>query len=207
MTDVQAPGHRAVTPGCVRLDRWWRLGGTAAWHEQVRRCDELLRGLVMPVPFTVGDLLAELERVRGRRLVVRALRTRFAEARALWCRGSTTDHILVGSPGPGLHRDHLALHGVGHMVFGHVGQPAVAQRLRDVLDGADLAALRERSTRVVYTPDEEWQAEVFATRVRQLAVVAHPRPASGAERVLANLATVLEHRPRRPRSTGGVDAT
>ncbi|RZU75291.1 hypothetical protein EV384_3823 [Micromonospora kangleipakensis] len=154
MTDVLAPGHRAVTPGCVRLDRWWRLGGTAPW-----------------------------------------------------CRGSTADHILVGSPGPSLHRDHLALHGVGHMVFGHVGHPAVAQGLRGVLDGADLAALRERSTRVVYTPDEEWQAEVFATRVRQLAVVARPGPPAGAERVLANPATVLEHRPRRPRSTGEGDAT
>ncbi len=190
-----------VTPGCVRLARWWlREEATASRYvDQVRRCDDLLHGLVVPQPFALADFVAGLARRRGRPLVVRALRTRRVEARAVWCRGARTDHILISSSRPRLHREHLVLHGIGHMLFGHVGGPAVGAGLTQVLGEADAARLSRLGRRAVYTLDEEWQAEVFATRVRQLAGLPATHPAPCPEAVLARLSATLERRPCRAR--------
>ena len=131
--------------------------------------------------------------------MVTAVPTRFAQARAMWCRGATTDHILIGSARPRLHQDHLALHGIGHMLFGHVGRPAVSQAIESVLGETDLAQLRRSLKRVVYTYGEERQAEVFATRVQQLTggwVARYPAPASHAL-PLERLSAALEYHPRR----------
>lgn len=152
----------------------------------------------MPTPFALQNFCAELQRLRGRTLVVTAVRTRSAGAQALWCRGATTDYILVGSALPRPHRDHLALHGIGHMVFDHVGSPAVGHALRDELPETDVARLRLALKRVVYTRREERQAEVFATRVQQLAGVWTTRinPSASDTLLLERLSSVLERRPR-----------
>ncbi|MEU4472421.1 hypothetical protein [Micromonospora sp. NPDC023888] len=200
MTDVlERSGHRPpVTAGCVRLQSWWWYDDrTAAWNEQqIRRCDEVLHSLAMPATFTVGDVCAELQRVRGRPLVVTVVRTRRADARAMWCRGATTDHILVGSAPPRLHLDHLVLHGIGHMVFDHIGRPAVGRDISNALHAADMARLRRNLKRVVYTQPEEHQAEVFATRVLQLSDgwVA-PKPPGSHTPLLERLSSVLEYHP------------
>ncbi|MET8042546.1 hypothetical protein ABZU25_17020 [Micromonospora sp. NPDC005215] len=203
MADVfKQSSHRSpVTAGCVRLQSWWWYDDqTTAWNErQIRRCDEVLHSLSMPATFTVGEFCAALQRARGRPLVVRAVRTRQAEARAMWCRGATTDHILIGSDLPLLHRDHLVLHGIGHMVFAHVGSPAVGRDIKKALHAADMANLRRGLKRVVYTHREEHQAEVFASRVLQLANgwVA-PKPPSGSQTLLLEqLSSVLEYHPGR----------
>ncbi|WP_433528059.1 hypothetical protein ACQPYA_16985 [Micromonospora sp. CA-263727] len=177
-----------AAPGCVRLARWWRRedATTPRYAHQVRRCDHLLHGLVVPRPFALADFVAELARQRGRPLVVRAVRTRRAEARAVWCRGTRADHILVSSPRSRLHRDHLVLHGIGHMLFGHVGGSAA---------DAGLAPAPGALRRVVHTLDEEWQAEVFATRVQQLAGRRAGDPPPAPEAVLARLSATLEGRP------------
>ncbi|MGC4806135.1 hypothetical protein [Micromonospora sp. DT233] len=153
----------------------------------------------MPAPFALHDFCAELQRLRGRTLVVTAVRTRSAGAQALWCKGATTDHILVGSALPRPHRDHLALHGIGHMVFEHVGGPAVGHALGDALSKSVVARLRLARKRVVYTRREERQAEVFATRVQQLAGVWTTRntPSAPHALLLERLSSVLEQRPRR----------
>ncbi|MEU8088642.1 hypothetical protein AB0B57_34145 [Micromonospora sp. NPDC049101] len=203
MTDVfKQSSHRPpVTAGCVRLQSWWcHDNQTTAWNEQqIRRCDEVLHSLTMPATFSVGEFCAELQRARGRRLVVKAVRTCQAEARAMWCRGATTDHILIGSALPRLHRDYLVLHGIGHMVFAHVGSPAVGRDIRRALHVADMASLRRDLKRVVYTHREEHQAELFATRVLQVTNgwVA-PKPPSGSQTLLlAQLSSVLEYHPGR----------
>ncbi|MEU5872538.1 hypothetical protein AB0A73_13400 [Glycomyces sp. NPDC047369] len=199
MTDVlQQSSHRPpVTAGCVRLQSWWWYDDrTTAWNEhQIRRCDEVLHSLTLPTSFTVSEFCTELERARGRPLVVKAVRTRQADARAMWCRGATTDHILIVSALPRLHRDHLVLHGIGHMVFEHVGSPAVDRDIRKALHAVGMASLRRDLKRVVYTHREEHQAEVFATRVLQLTNgwVA-PKPSSGSQtQMLEQLSSVLEY--------------
>ncbi|PZG07775.1 hypothetical protein C1I95_30655 [Micromonospora craterilacus] len=201
MAESGPVGGAAVTPGCVRLARWWQREETTStrYVHQVRRCDEALHGLVVPHPFALTGFIAELARRRGRPLVVRALRTRRGESRAVWCRGARTDHILVSSPRPRLHRDHLVLHGIGHMLLGHVGGPVVAAGLAQVLGAADAARLARQGRRAVYTLDEEWQAEVFATRVQQLAGLRNTHPSAAPEAVLARLSATLERAPCRAR--------
>jgi len=203
MTDIPERSRRRppVTAGCVRLQSWWSYDDrTTAWNEQqIRRCDEILHSLAVPAPFTVGDFCAQLQRARGRPLVVTAVRTRRADTRAMWCRGATTDHILIGSTLPRPYRDHLVLHGIGHMVFDHVGSPAVGRNFENVLQAAEMAGLRPNLKRVVYTHREERQAEVFATRVLQLTDgwVA-PTPPSGTHTLLREqLSSVLEYHPGR----------
>ena len=201
MADVltRARHRPQPTAGCVRLQSWWWHDNADAWSEQIRDCDELLHGLAMPAPFTVDDFCAELQRTRGRPLVVTAVRTRRADPRAMWCRGATTDHILIGSDRPRLHRDHLVLHGIGHMVFGHLGGPAVSRDIGHVLGPADMTGLRRDLRRVVYTHREEHQAEVFATRVLQLtgAWVVAARPSGPHAVLLEQLSSVLEYHPGR----------
>ncbi|WP_444951002.1 hypothetical protein [Micromonospora ureilytica] len=200
MTDVLERSNHGppVTAGCVRLQGWWWYDDrTAAWNEQqIRRCDEVLHSLAMPAAFTLGDVCAELQRVRGRPLVVTVVRMHRAGARALWCRGATTDHILVGSALPRLHRDHLVLHGIGHMVFDHIGRPAVGRDISRALQAADMARLRRSLKRVVYTQREEHQAEVFATRVLQLTKSwVAPKPSGSQTLLREQLSSVLEYHP------------
>ncbi|MFF5175408.1 hypothetical protein ACFY3U_22635 [Micromonospora sp. NPDC000089] len=202
MTDVlpRSSDRPPATAGCVRLQSWWSHDDpTAAWQErQIRRCDAILHGLAVATPFTVDDLCTVLERVRGRQLVVSTLRTRHTDARAMWCRGATTDHILLGSAHPRLHRDHLILHGIGHMIFDHVGSPAVGRDIRKVLPAADGAGMRRGVKRVVHTQREERQAEVFATRVLQLSDTwGAPEPPTESRALLEQLSSALEYHPGR----------
>ncbi|MEV4210186.1 hypothetical protein [Micromonospora sp. NPDC049662] len=190
-----------VTAGCVRLQSWWWYDDRTAarYKHQIRRCDGILRSLSISLPFTVDDFCAELQRARGRPLIVRVVQTRQADARAMWCRGATTDHILIGSAPPRLHRDHLVLHGIGHMVFDHIGRPAVARDIRNALRAADMASLRRSLKRVVYTQHEEHEAEVFATRLLELSDgwLMPKRPPEAHTLLLEQLSTVLEYQPGR----------
>jgi hypothetical protein len=196
---VTASREPAITAGCVRLRRWWSGSESAPWGgQQVRQCDEVLNDISVPRPFDLSQFRAALEQARSRPLSIIAIRTRFPQLGAMWCQGATMDHILVGSAWPRLQYEHLALHGIGHMVFGHRGSPAVAQPIHSILSKSDLARLRWQPARVVYTPEEERQAEVFATRVRQLADVWTPHERADAPlALLARLSSVLEYQPQR----------
>jgi hypothetical protein len=196
---VAAPREPTIVAGCVRLRRWWNSSESATWGgQQVRRCDEVLNHITVPRPFDLSQFRVALEQARGRPLSIIAVRTRFPQPQAMWCQGATVDHILVGSAWPLLQYEHLALHGIGHMVFGHRGSPAVAQTVHSVLNKSELARLRWQPAHVVYTPEEERQAEVFATRVRQLADIWTPREHAEAPlALLARLSSVLEYQPQR----------
>lgn len=200
MTDQPAAGRAlepAATPGCVRLRRWWYGSESVTWdRQQVRRCDEVLKKIPVPTPFDLERFRQSVERARKRPLAVTAVPTRFPKPHAMWCRGATVDHILVGSSWPREHYEHLALHGIGHMIFDHAGDLAVTQPIRDVLSKADLAWLRRYLARVVYTPEEEYQAEVFATRVRQLATTWPSQSHVDAPEALPNrMSSTLEYQP------------
>ncbi|MEH0981499.1 hypothetical protein [Micromonospora sp. CPCC 205556] len=168
---------RPVTGACARLRRWWLPpdpAGRADAH------DHLLDGIALPRPFDLRRFVAQLARSRGRRLVVTVAPTRLPEPRAIWCRGADADHIVVGRTRSGAHRDHLVLHGVGHMLLGHQGLPTVAGPLADFLGPGTLDRLRGQLTRLTCTVEQERQAELFATRVQSLAARGLPasRPAS-----------------------------
>ncbi|MEH0822716.1 MULTISPECIES: hypothetical protein [unclassified Micromonospora] len=173
--------ERAAGGGCARLRRWWLPADPAGGPGEH---DRLLREVTVPRPFDLRRFVAELARARGRRLVVTTVPTRLPEPRALWCRRGDTDHVLVGATRSGHHRDHLALHGIGHLLLDHRGVPAVAGTLVEFLGTGTLDRLRAQLTRLTCTAEQEREAELFATRV-QLLAAAGPRRAGLAARLRA----------------------
>ncbi|SCF27890.1 hypothetical protein GA0074696_4028 [Micromonospora purpureochromogenes] len=169
--------ERATGGGCVRLRRWWLPADPA---DGPGEHDRLLREITVPRPFDLRRFVLEVARARGRRLVVSSVPTRLPEPRAMWCRRGDTDHVLVGATPSRHHRDHLALHGIGHLLLGHQGVPAVAGAIVEFLGAGTLDRLRAQLTRLTCTDEQEREAELFATRVQLAAAADHRRPGAGS---------------------------
>lgn len=136
-----------------------------------RRCLAVIRSLEVPDPWDLREFLAGLERQRGRALVLMPPMASSPGAPCGMCiTTADTDYVFtVGSATP-LHRDHIALHEIGHLLFEH--QSALEQdRLADVtaLLLPDLSSdlIRSMLGRTAYEAVEEQEAEYFATALLQ----------------------------------------
>jgi len=82
------------------------------------RCREILDGLDIPEPFELGTFLGNIATLRGRRIYVRPFTARHGLCGA-WIRTRHADYIYHDQHTTYLHRTHIVLHEVGHMLLGH----------------------------------------------------------------------------------------
>jgi hypothetical protein len=64
-----------------------------------------------------------------------------------------------------LHREHIALHEIGHLLAGHQGQVGVEDIAGLLLPDLNPALVRAVLKRTCYSSEQEWEAEYFATLV------------------------------------------
>lgn len=183
--------------GCTRLSGSWSVQSSpSSWS--VRRHRSVLNGVSVPAPFDLDSFLRALERARGRRIAVTTVRTKFPFARSMWWAGADSDHVLVGSNRPRLYRDHLALHGIGHLLYRHTGTSNVTDLARTALTDLDVARVLHHLRRLLYTAEEEHEAEMFASHVLRLAMgcgITGGHRSAGPPNVAAALSAVLEYQP------------
>ncbi|WP_019633423.1 hypothetical protein [Actinomadura atramentaria] len=123
----------------------------------------------IPVPWDSTEFCARLSARRGREIrIMPALANTAALPCGLCVSTTSTDYIFSVEGMTPLHRDHILLHEVGHLLAGHDGPPVSDDTARRLLPDVDPALVRRVLGRTVYSTREEMDAEYFATLVLAL---------------------------------------
>ena len=133
------------------------------------RCEQRLSQLPLPEPFTVERFRQALQARRGRPLTIGAMPAlEPGEPSGVWIGTETGDYVFVDERARPLHREHIVLHELAHIICDHKGAPAMSDG-----DAAELlpSLSREMVARVLgrtrYTQAEEQEAELLATMIAQ----------------------------------------
>lgn len=126
-----------------------------------RRCEARLRCIVLPNSFTIETFTASVSKWQGRpiELVASAMPPGL---HGLLVPEGATDYLFHRTDTTPLHRCHIILHELAHLVCGHRGVIIdAAVSFRDLIAHADgIATLLAQ-----YSQEDEAEAEMFATLV------------------------------------------
>jgi hypothetical protein len=156
------------------------MGDLATLRRQVRRRDEyaelqrkcaaILRDLGMHRPMSLDAIRERVEELRGRPLVIRELPEQAAIAGAcgLWLGTDDADYVFYEARTAPLHREHIILHEIGHVLCDHHrGITVRDDELTDRLIGDPTPRLVKRlMARTSYTTAEEQEAEMIASLIQ-----------------------------------------
>ncbi len=129
---------------------------------------ELERELGSPIPSDARELCRRLEHMRGRpiRLVAFDFLTYTSDLTGLWIETPLQDWIYYERHADEAHQNHIILHELGHIVFGHCPTYSWATDLPLTLfRELDTELVRGALQRARYSSVMELEAEVFATLV------------------------------------------
>lgn len=99
----------------------------------------------------------------------------------LWVGTASVDYVFYEAQTTPLHREHIVLHELGHILFGHHS-----------LEGEDADGnLPTVLGRTNYTTRQEQEAEMLASMIRIRTSNAGPRPADRSRGTLARLESAM----------------
>ncbi|WP_329377180.1 ImmA/IrrE family metallo-endopeptidase [Streptomyces sp. NBC_01351] len=130
-------------------------------HRQVslrKRCENILGHLELPHPFSLDELCNRIAEQRGRPIRLHPLPKEAAETGVcgLWVGTVNVDYVFYEAQTTPLHREHIVLHELGHILFGHhsVEGEGNDDHVPTVLG------------RTNYTTRQEQEAEMLASMIR-----------------------------------------
>ena len=131
-----------------------------------RYCNDLVRDMCLPSPFSVQAFCDQLAKRRGRGIHIHLLPLRSGEGIpcGTWLATDETDHIFVEQETSAFHRDHIVLHELGHMLCGHESPPETFALLTG--QDIDLTRVRQILNRSRYGTKEEREAELVASLIQ-----------------------------------------
>lgn len=143
--------------------------GEAVNTRQVRRrCQALVDGLRLPRPFSVDALVAALGAQRGRPIRLFALPPGMVvNACGLWVATDTQDEIYVEEKTTAMHREHIMLHELGHILCEHESGEDVS--LARFLPDLSPELIQRLLARTSYSTLQEQEAELVASLIRTAA--------------------------------------
>lgn len=155
-----------------------------------RRCERVLDDVDLPRPFTVERLCRQLGEQRGRPLHLHALPLQAAKSGAcgLWVATDTDDHFFIQPKTARMHRDHIVLHEIGHMLFDHDRYSSDQSQISALLTDLSPHLIQRLLARTDYSTVHEQEAEMLASLIRTRA---HPNVPALGDGVLANLQASL----------------
>ena len=134
-----------------------------------RDCRRLIADVEVPEPFDLSVFLSYVAARRGRDLHLHPQPAPAGAPCGLWLATDAADHIFYAAGTDPMHRRHIILHEIGHMLCNHRAPGLV---LPD-LDPATVARVLLRST---YSAPQEQVAEMIATMISERALrAAEPR--------------------------------
>ena len=142
-----------------------------------RQCEDVLRDVVLPDPFTVAGFCAAVSDRRGRALRLLPKQTRVGPC-GVWLALPDLDYIFYEDATSQLHREHIILHELGHVLCDHQPTEVIDDEvLGQLLPSLDPRMVRRVLGRTTYTAVEEQEAEMLAALVRER-VERRARPSS-----------------------------
>jgi hypothetical protein len=144
-------------------------------------CLAIVDSLDIPVPFHLQAFCDRLQERRGRPLSLRPVALPPGSPSGVCVSTQATDYIFFEVSTSSLHQEHIVLHEIGHLLWGHqtamTGSEQVLQLLLPSLDPRVVMSMLGRGDCTGIT---EQQAELVATLIMQRAVRRLPSPARPA---------------------------
>ncbi|MCB5181913.1 hypothetical protein [Streptomyces antimicrobicus] len=150
-----------------------------------RRCEAILGQLDLSHPFSLDALCERVAERRGRPIRLHPLPKEAAESGicGLWVGTATVDYVFYEAQTTPVHREHIVLHELGHILFGH-----------DSVEGQETGgAAPVILGRTNYTTRQEQEAEMLASMIRTGAGLPSAAEPQGT---LAKLGSAMGYHPR-----------
>ncbi len=145
-----------------------------------RRCELVLGGVEVPAPFDADVFAAVVASRRGRPLHL-VPKTSDVGPCGIWLALPDADYVFFESGTSPVHRDHIVLHELGHVLSDHNASQVISHTvLQELLPSLDLSVVRRVLGRTSYTAEEEREAEVMASVIYERSLMAH-RDADGTD--------------------------
>ncbi|MER5183281.1 hypothetical protein ABT009_33870 [Streptomyces sp. NPDC002896] len=137
-----------------------RSGRSRPSQDHGTQFGSVLDGLELPDPFDVEELLARVSQKRGRPIHLHTFPGIAGEELPCgsWIATEQADHIFVEEATSPLHRDHIVLHEISHMLLGHTPRQTLSRAFRH-LDADLVSGVLGRTS---YETEEERSAETLA---------------------------------------------
>lgn len=133
-----------------------------------RRCETRLSALAVPVPFDLDRFSAAIAEQRGRPLYLHPATVDGAPC-GVWISSGDADHVFFDGTTSPVHRQHIVLHELGHVVAAHEGTGSPGDWVRRLLPNLDPNVVAKVLCRTTYSDADEIEAEVFASVVLERA--------------------------------------
>ncbi|MFJ6792913.1 hypothetical protein [Streptomyces sp. NPDC091268] len=123
-----------------------------------KRCESILGRLDLTHPFSLDALCERIAEQRGRPIRLHPLPKEAAESGVcgLWVGTASVDYVFYEAQTTPLHREHIVLHEIGHILFGH-------HSLDGEESGGGVPTVLGRTN---YTTRQEQEAEMLASMIR-----------------------------------------
>lgn len=125
----------------------------------------IVRGLELPVPFDLGQLVVGVERKRGRPIRLRPFSFGPGCPCGVWIGTAGADYIYYEAGTTPFHATHIAVHELAHMLLGHQHEEAWEGLIGVLTPDVDRALIQLILGRGVYRTAEEQEAETLASLI------------------------------------------
>jgi hypothetical protein len=130
------------------------------------RCMREIRRLDLKAPLDIGVLCARLGDQRGKPIRVLPMTARPTDPSGIWLATDAADYVFYEQNTSRLHREHIILHEIGHLLLGHsAGAVLTDTTARMLMPNLDPAHVRRTLTRSNYSDADEREAELFASLI------------------------------------------
>ncbi|MFC4535026.1 hypothetical protein [Sphaerisporangium dianthi] len=131
-----------------------------------RRCDAIVDGLPLPAPFSARALCEVVSARRGRPIRLEAVPALGGGLGGLCVPTEKVDYIVYQEDTTPLHREHIILHELAHLLCGHEGSASMQEEMLGTLfPSLDPQKVREVLLRSRYSAVEEQEAEYIASLI------------------------------------------
>lgn len=132
-----------------------------------RRCRTRLEALEVPEPWDFEEFCTCVASHTGRALRMIPIPTMPEGLCGVCISTASADYVYTPAGTTPFHREHIAIHEIGHLLAGHQGGVGVGDLATILLPDLDPAVVRAILGRTSYTNDQEREAEYFATLVME----------------------------------------
>lgn len=134
-----------------------------------QHCERLLHDIEVPEPFSIQTFADAVSRRRQRPLYLLAKTSHLGPC-GLWLALPEVDYVFYESATSPVHRDHIIVHELAHLLADHEPTEHLdPSLLRGLLPDLDPAVVQRVLARSIYSAVQEQEAEMIATLVLQRA--------------------------------------
>ena len=134
-----------------------------------KQCESALEGVPVPNPFDINDFCRVISARRGRALHLVPKQTRLGPC-GVWLSLPDVDYVFYEPETSQLHREHIILHELGHLLCEHQPTEVIDEEvITQLLPDLNPTVVRRVLGRTSYTAVEEQEAEMVASLVRDRA--------------------------------------